>query len=171
MVMAQRKLQYDEQEHYQNEQMRKPYTNRKKSPSKKAHQAQKYGIQNMVLVLFVIAIFGLIGAKTVYTTVVKGAEVRGLEKQIQNLSIESDLLQVQLNKLQSVDRIEKQALAMGMEKPEGTIYIASNLIESEKTAGVEQTQKTAALPVESKTNSVFNNVLMVFTSFFGSTQS
>lgn len=172
MVMAQRKLQYDDPYAYQNEENRdkgEPRV-RKTSPSKKAYQAQKYRIQNMVLMLVVIAIFGLIGAKTVHITVVKEAEVRELEKELQNLNIESDLLQVQVDKLRSVDRIEKVALAMGMEKPEGTIYIASNLVEMEKSVGVEQTQKTAAVPAEGKANSIIANVLKVFTSFFASTQ-
>jgi regulator of replication initiation timing len=122
------------------------------------------------MMLVVIAIFGLIGAKTVHTNVVKGAEIRALEKEIQALSAESDLLQVEVDKLRSVARIEQVALAMGMERPEGTIYIAGSLIQPTKTAGVEQTQKTAAVPVEGKANSIFDNIFRIFTSFFASTQ-
>jgi regulator of replication initiation timing len=102
--------------------------------------------------------------------VVKGAEIRALEKELQALSAENDLLHVEVDKLRSVARIEKVALAMGMERPEGTIYIASSLIQPTKTVGVEQTQKTAAVPDEGKANSVFDNIFRIFTSFFASTQ-
>jgi regulator of replication initiation timing len=120
--------------------------------------------------LVIIGMFGVIGAKTVHTTVVKGAEIRALEKELQALSAENDLLHVEVDKLRSVARIEKVALAMGMERPEGTIYIASSLIQPTKTVGVEQTQKTAAVPDEGKANSVFDNIFRIFTSFFASTQ-
>lgn len=171
MLMAQRKYQYDEPSTFQYAETN--YTTvekRKAAPSKRAAQTQKVRVQSLAMMLVVIAIFGLIGAKTVHTNIVKGAEVRALEKEIQALSAESNLLQVEVDKLRSVARIEQVALAMGMERPEGTIYIASSLIQPTKTVGVEQTQKTAAAPVEGKTNSIFDNIFRIFTSFFASTQ-
>lgn len=173
MLMAQRKLQYEEPFAYQYEEPLEtgmPKARKNPAPSKRTSQLQKLRFRSLVLMLVVIGIFGLIGAKTVHTTVVKGAEIRALEKELQALNIENDLLQVEVDKLRSVARIEKVALAMGMEKPEGTIYIASNLIQPEKEAGVEQTQKTAAVPAEGKANSLFENVFRIFTSFFASTQ-
>ncbi|MGI6450325.1 MAG: septum formation initiator family protein [Desulfitobacteriia bacterium] len=165
MLVAQRKLEYEEPYLYQEEPMvANP------APARRASQAQKARFKSLILMLTVIAIFGLIGAKTVHTTVVKGAEIRALEKELQALAIENDLLQVEVDKLRSVARIEKVALAMGMEKPEGTIYIATNLIQPDQEVGVEQTQKTAAVPTEGKANSLFDNVFKIFTSFFASTQ-
>jgi cell division protein FtsL len=120
--------------------------------------------------LIVIGLFGFIGAKTIHTTIVKGAEVRSLEKDLQTLKAENDMLQVEVDQLASVSRIEKAALAMGMEKPEGTIYVASRVIEPEKETGVKQAQKTAAVPAQDEANSVLDNVLKIFTSFFASTQ-
>lgn len=172
MLMAQRKLQYEEPFAYQYEETLeagKPKA-RKAAPSRKVSRAQKLRFQSLVIMLVVIGIFGVIGAKTVHTTVVKGAEIRFLEKELQALNVENDLLQVEVDKLRSVARIEKVALAMGMEKPAGTIYIASSLIQPEKAVGVEQTQKTAAVPAEGKANSLFDNVFRIFTSFFASTQ-
>jgi regulator of replication initiation timing len=114
--------------------------------------------------------FGIIGAKTVHINIVKGAEIKALESELQALNIERDLLQVEVDRLRSVARIEKAALAMGMEKPEETIYIAEDLIPLEKAAGVDQTQEIAVTPSESETNSVVDKIFHVFTSFFGSTQ-
>lgn len=172
MVMAQRQLQYDEAFSYSYGERidRSMPKTRKTAPAKRNSQSQKYKMQSLAIMLVFITMFGLIGAKTVHTTVVKGAEIRSIEKEIQTLKVENDLLQVEADKLRSVGRIEKVALAMGMEKPEGTIYIASSLISSEKVVGVEQTQKTAAVPVEGSVNSVFDNVFKIFTSFFASTQ-
>jgi cell division protein FtsL len=173
MLMAQRKIQYEEPYVYEDENNSgagRPRARKTAAPSKKISKVQKLRFQSLLIMLVVIGIFGLIGAKTVHTTIVKGAEVNSLEKEIQALRIENDLLQVEADKLRSVARIEKVALAMGMEKPKGTIYIASNLIQAEKAVGVEQNQKTAAVPVEGKANSVFDNVFRIFTSFFASTQ-
>lgn len=171
MIMAQRKNIYEESYAF-------PYetdTNLEKAERKKATPTKKVSkaaarVKGLAVMLVIITIFGVIGAKTVYTNVVKGAEIRALEKEIQALSVETDLLQVEVDKLRSVARIEKVALAMGMEKPEGTLYVASNLIQPTKTSGVDQAQETAAVSVEGKANSVIGNVFRIFTSFFASTQ-
>ncbi len=173
MIMAQRKYQYDEPFDYQyKEHIQQPnmVQSRKATPAKRVSQTQKVRVQSLAVMLIMITLFGLIGAKTVHTNVVKGAEVRALEKELQALSVENDLLQVEVDKLRAVARIEKVALAMGMERPEGKIYISSSLIQPTKTVGVEQTQKTATLPAEGKSNSIFDSVFRIFTSFFASTQ-
>ncbi|NLI90786.1 MAG: septum formation initiator [Peptococcaceae bacterium] len=170
MVMAQRKDLYEELYAYpygENIDVDLP-KRRKTAPVKKRAQAVR--VQSLAMMLVIIGLFGLIGAKTVHTNVVKGAEVRALEKELQALHVENDLLQVEVDKLRSIARIEKAALAMGMERPEGTIYIASNVIQPQKTVGVEQTQKTAAVPDQGKANSMFDNVFKILTSFFASTQ-
>jgi len=170
MLMAQRKLNYNEPfvDLYTEKLVGEP--RRKPAKSKKVSQATKVKVQSLAVMLVVILMFGVIGAKTVHTNVVKGAEIRNLERDLQVLGAENDMLQVEADKLRSVARIENAALAMGMEKPEGTIYIASRLIQPEKAVGVEETQKTAAVPSEGEADSVFDNVLKIFTSFFASTQ-
>lgn len=138
-------------------------------PSKKTNPSRKLKIAVFITMLLVIGLFGIIGALTVHITVVKGAEIKALEKELQTLSTEKDLLQVEADQLRSVARIEKVALAMGMEKPEGTIYVDRSMLASEKTLGVE-TQATAAAPIEGKANSLYKNVFQIFTSFFATTQ-
>ncbi len=171
MLMAERKIQYDEPFVYQDEAPKSPRSKKSKPIAKKTtSQANQKGLQSFVIMLVIIAIFGVIGAKTVHITVVKGAEIRALEKELTALNMENGLLQVEVDKLRSVSRIEQAALAMGMEKPEGTIYMASNIIQPEKELGVENTQMTALAPSEERATSVLDNVFRIFTSFFASTQ-
>jgi len=180
MLMAQRKQEYPE--YYDqilavdinNEKQRSYYPKKATSSSQKTiSQAQKSKLQVLFLALVFIGIFGIIGAKTIEITIVKGAELSALEKEIQALSLENDLLQVEVDKLRSVARIEEVALAMGMERPEGTIYIASDLMTtstSEKNVGVEQNLQTAEVQAEREPDSFLDKVFKVFTSFFASTQ-
>ncbi|HHV64765.1 MAG TPA: septum formation initiator [Peptococcaceae bacterium] len=171
MLVAQKKLDYEEPYYYDEEPIEAGLPKRKKTaPAKRALQAESVKLKSMAMTLAIIAMFGLIGAKTVHITVVKGAELKALEKEIQALEIENNLLQIEVDKLRSVARIEEVALAMGMEKPEGTLYIPDKFIQPEKEVGVEQTQQTAALPSEGKANSLMDSVFKIFTSFFASTQ-
>lgn len=171
MLMAQRNIQYDEPVANQSGNRRNTAQPKAKAVSSgRKTTASSYSIKNLVIMLVIIAVFGFIGAKTVHTTVVKGAEIRALEKELAALNAENGLLQVEVDKLRSVARIEEAALAMGMEKPEGTIYIAHNLIPPQTKIGVEETQTAAAAPIEEKANSLMDNVFQIFTSFFASTQ-
>lgn len=174
MLVAQRKTEYDEpfacQERVSRE-TGKPGASKTRSAGKRAvSKSDKKGIRSFAMMLAMIGIFGLIAANTINITVVKGAEIRALEKEISVLNVENDLLQVEVDKLRSIGRIEQAAIAMGMEKPEGTIYIASDIIQPEKELGVENNQMTAMNPVEEKADSVLDNVFRIFTSFFASTQ-
>jgi cell division protein FtsL len=173
MVMAQRKILDDEFYTYPDEETVRVGLPKQKKAVRVKRRTQAARIQGLIMMLCIIGLFGLIGAMTVHTNVVKGAEVRTLEKELQDLNVENDLLQVQVDKLSSISRIEKVALAMGMERPEGTLYIASNTIQPQKTVGVEQTQKTAAVaaaPAKGQADSAFDNVFKILTSFFASTQ-
>ncbi|NLL51948.1 MAG: septum formation initiator [Peptococcaceae bacterium] len=179
MIMAQRKLDYNEPLTYENQDYAYPYQDeydlvtyrRKPEQVRNVSRRNKLKFQSLAVMLIVIGLFGFIGAKTVHTTIVKGAEIRSLEKDLQILKAENDMLQVEVDSLASVARIEKAALAMGMEKPEGTIYVASAMLQPEKEVGVEQQiQKTAATTAQEETNSVLGNVFKIFTSFFASTQ-
>ncbi len=171
MLMAERKIQYDEPFVYQDNAHRDPRSSKGRPIAKKiVSQANQKGIRSFVIMLIIIGMFGVIGAKTVHITVVKGAEIRALEKELTALNMENGLLQVEVDKLGSVGRIEQAALAMGMEKPEGTIYMASNIVQPKKELGVENKQMTAMAPGEERATSVLDNVFRIFTSFFASTQ-
>jgi|GEM_PF-622404 len=177
MIAAQRNLDYynplpseNENYAYQDDQTFDAYR-RKPEQVRKVSRRSKLQFQTLVVMLIVIGLFGFIGAQTIHTTIVKGAEIKALEKELQILKAENDMLQVEVDQLASVARIEKAALAMGMEKPEGTIYVASGVLQpAEEEVGVEQTQKTASMPAQDETNSVLKDVFKIFTSFFASTQ-
>lgn len=181
MLMAQRKFEYGGSNAYQSfseEEFWSPQANqskktktktRKTAASPKGRSSAAIGIKTLCIMITVIAFFGLIGAKTVHTTVVKGAELKALQKEIDTLNTENSMLQIEKDRLSSVSRIEKAALAMGMEKPQGTIFIASNLIAPANIAGVENTQQNMATPAQETTNSIAS-VFKAFTSFFAITQ-
>ncbi|ADY55003.1 Septum formation initiator [Syntrophobotulus glycolicus DSM 8271] len=173
MLMAQRKFEYSTPNEYQSypEELFDLRPNRtkkiKSAPKKKASTA--IGLKSLCMMITVVTIFGLIGAKTIHTTVVKGAELKAIQKEIDTLSAENTMLQIEKDKLSSVSRIEKAALAMGMEKPQGTIFIASNLIKPANTAGVENTQQNIATPAPEAPNTLAS-IFKAFTSFFAITQ-
>lgn len=171
MVMAQQKSGYES--NIVNNNYSREYNSQASMKNRRNSSRRKTAnrVVSITLLVLIMSVFGLIGAKTVHTTVVKKAEIRLLERELENLAIENDLLQVEVDKLRSIGRIEKAALAMGMEKPEGTIYVASNLITPENSKGVENTQPDPVVPQErEKADSMIASVTKIFTSFFASTQ-
>lgn len=181
MLMAQRKFEYGGSNAYQSISEEEFWSPRAKQSKKVKNTTRKnvavsekkasaaIGMKTLCIMITVIALFGLIGAKTVHTTVVKGAELKALQKEIDTLSTENSMLQIEKDRLSSVSRIEKAALAMGMEKPQGTIFIASNLIAPANTAGVDNAQQNIAIPAQESTHSIAS-VFKAFTSFFAITQ-
>ena len=130
--------------------------------------------QSILLLTVVIALMASLAAATIQLTVVQGAEVRGLEKEIAGLKIRKSQLQMEVDQLRAVSRIESEALAMGMEKPIGTVYVASalpSIIDIQNAT--QQVPKTIAPPIP-ETKSVIMDKIKVyakmFTSFFASTQ-
>ena len=121
----------------------------------------------LVLGLAVIAAAAL-ATETINLTVVKGAQIRSMQKEITALKANNNLLQVQVDKLRSVSRIENAAIAMGMEKPAGTVYVAGTLPVAKNQTGVVPTQTAPQNVVEEP--STLKQISQKFTSFFASTQ-
>lgn len=163
MVVAQEKLEWQQPL----DELPRP----KKQPvrRKKAHSHWK-----SVLVLGVIfAMAAGLAVETINLTVVKGAQIRAMEKEITALTAGNHLLQAQADKLRSVSRIESEAIAMGMEKPSGTVYVAGALPAADSQSGTVPTQ-TAMQPASEQPSteqtSIFKQISQKFTSFFASTQ-
>lgn len=159
MVVAQETIEWQEpltQTHVQ----RNPRTTKK---GKKYHK-----IKCIMALACVVGLTGAIGAETIQLTVVKGAQVRSLEKEISDIKMKNDLLQMEADKLRAVGRIESVALSMGMEKPTGKVYMAGAVpaVKSQKGAPTTQAldQPTEANP------STLQQFSHIFTSFFASTQ-
>lgn len=135
-------------------------------PAKKGAQFAKG--KSILLLALIVGLTGSIAAATIQLTVVQGAEMRNLEKEISTIKVRKNLLQMEADKLRAVSRIESAALAMGMEKPAGTVYVAGSLpaLKDQKVAPSTQTatQATEVKPTALKQFS------QMFTSFFASTQ-
>ncbi|MDR3600651.1 MAG: septum formation initiator [Desulfosporosinus sp.] len=134
-----------------------------------ARKRKRYTKRKSILVLaFIVGVTGAIGAETIQLTVVQGAQVQSLEKEISSIKAQKDLLQMEADKLRAVGRIESAALAMGMVKPTGVVYVAGVAPAVENQKGAPPTQ-AATQPTEAKPTAV-NQFLQKFTSFFASTQ-
>jgi cell division protein FtsL len=137
--------------------------------SRSPKRGKRYGKgKSIMLLALVVGLTGAIGAETVQLTVVKGAQVRSLEKEISEIKAQNDLLQMEADKLRAVGRIESAALSLGMEKPAGIVYVAGAVpaVKDQKGSPSSQveTQPTQAKP------SALIQFLQKFTSFFASTQ-
>lgn len=142
------------------------------TPTKRSPQPRRgrgYSKIKSIMVLgLIVGITGAIGAETIHLTVVQGAQVRALENDISAIKTRNDLLKVEVDKLRSVSRIESEALAMGMEKPTGKVYMAGLVPEAKNQTGAPTTQPENQA-VETKT-SALQQFSRKFTSFFASTQ-
>jgi cell division protein FtsL len=135
-------------------------------PARKGSQFAK-GKSILVLAL-IVGLTGAIGSTTIQLTVVKGAEVRTLEKEISTIKARKDLLQMEADKLRAVGRIESAALAMGMEKPAGIVYV-SGAVSSVNNQTVAPSNQAATQTSEVKATAL-QQFSEMFTSFFASTQ-
>ncbi|KLU60451.1 cell division protein FtsL [Peptococcaceae bacterium CEB3] len=129
--------------------------------------------RSVLALALAVGIFGAICADTIQLTVVKGAEIRSLEKDISTAKAQNDLLQVQVDKLRSVGRIESAALAMGMVQPSGTVYVAGNLPAVKKSS--QATAPKVAGPragsaQEAPKQSALHQLAQIFTGLFASAQ-
>jgi cell division protein FtsL len=158
LVVAQEKIMYQEPVVRSEERIRRTVKKRKR------HSHHK----SILMLVLIVGLTGAIGAETIQLTVVKGAQVRALEKDISSLKEQRDILQLEADKLRSVSRIESVAMSMGMEKPAGRVYMAGTIsaVKNQKgTLTPEATTQTAeAKPTPLHQFSKF------FTSFFASTQ-
>ena len=159
MVVAQEKIEWQEP-------LRQESRERSPRPRRKGKRFAKG--KSVLLLAVIVGLTGAIGATTIHLTVVEGAEVRTLEKEISSIETRKDLLQMEADKLRSVSRIENEALAMGMEKPAGIVYLAGAVpsVSNQKVAPSTQasTQPTAVKPT------ALQQFSQIFTSFFASTQ-
>ncbi|WP_407314713.1 septum formation initiator [Desulfosporosinus sp. SB140] len=135
--MAQEKMMYQEPVD-----LRSNERNQRIVGKRKRHS---YG-KSIMLLAFIVGLTGAIGAETIQLTVVKGAQVRALEKEISTLKEQKDLLQLEADKLRAVGRIESVALSMGMEKPAGTVYMAGTISEAKNQTGSAVKNQTGTLP-------------------------
>ena len=159
MVVAQEKTMWQEQ--------LKQKSGERNSRTTKKRKRYAKGKSILVLV-FIVGLTGAIGAETIQLTVVQGAQVRALEKEISAIKAQKDLLQMQADKLRAVSRIESVALSMGMEKPAGVVYMAGVVPAAENKKGTPSTQ-AATQPTEAKPTAL-HQFSQRFTSFFASTQ-
>jgi cell division protein FtsL len=97
---------------------------------------QKARIRAFVTALIIIAAFGGLALKAAHVHLVKGTQIRILQEDIEKLKLENSGLQRDIDSLSSLRQIEQAALAMGMEKPEGTIYVDKSLLPAKAQAGM-----------------------------------
>lgn len=159
MVVAQEKIDWQESS------TQNPIT----GISRLTKRRRQYAKGKSILVLaFIVGMTGAIGVETIQLTVVKGAQVRSLEKDIAAIKAQNDLLQMEADKLRAVSRIESEALAMGMEKPAGIVYVAGTVPAVKNQKGAPSTP-AATKANEAKTTAL-HQISQLFTSFFASTQ-
>ena len=159
MVVAQEKVEWQEP-------LKQKYRERNPRPVRKTGHYAKG--KSILVLAFIVGLTGAIGAATIQLTVVQGAEVRTLEKEISTIKARKDLLQMEADKLRAPSRIESAALAMGMEKPTGTVYVAGAVpsVNNQKVApSTQATTQTAEVKP-----TVLKQFSQIFTSFFASTQ-
>lgn len=158
LVLAQEKIEWEQ-----------PIEKKPRKAKKPVHREKPRSHWKSVLILsLVVAVATVFAAETINLTVVKGAQIRATQKEIADLKANNDLLQAQVDKLRSVSRIESAALAMGMEKPAGTVYVAGTLPVAKTEMGVQSTPAKAEEVV--KEPSALEQISQKFTSFFASTQ-
>ena len=135
-------------------------------------RGKRYAKGKSILVLaLIVGVTGAIGAETIQLTVVQGAQVRALEKEIAEIKAQNNLLQMDADKLRAVGRIESVALSMGMEKPAGVVYVAGTVpaVKNDKGDPSSQATKKPIIEAEAKPTAL-HQFSQRFTSFFASTQ-
>lgn len=159
MVVAQEKIEWLEPL------IQKPRS-RNPQPARSGKRFAK--LKSILVLALIVGLTGAIGAATIQLTVVQGAQVRTLEKEISTIKARKDLLQMEADKLRAVGRIESAALAMGMEKPAGIVYVAGSVptIKNQTVSPLTQ----AATQTPGVKNTALQQFSQMFTSFFASTQ-
>lgn len=161
MIVAQEKLEWQQ-----------PLDELPRSPQKMIRRKKAHSRWKSILALgLTFSMAAVLAVQTINITVVKGAQIRAMEKEITELEANNNLLQVQVDKLRSVSRIESEALAMGMQKPTGTVYVAGTMpIKSQTGAVPTQTASQTASQTATEEPSFLKQISQKFTSFFASTQ-
>lgn len=162
MVVAQEKIEWQEP-------LAQKSRERNPRPSRRRKQFSKG--KSILVLAFIVGLTGSFAAATVQLTVVQGAAVHNLEKEISTIKAQKNLLQMEAYKLRAVGRIESEALAMGMEKPSGVVYVAgaAGAVTSVNNQKVAPFTQVAEKPTEVKPTAL-QQFSQKFTSFFASTQ-
>lgn len=158
MVVVQEKIEWQQ-----------PVTQKSLDRKPRTRKSKKFAKAKSILALtFIVGLTGSIGAATIQLTVVQGAEVRTLETEISAIKSHKNLLQMEVDKLLAPSRIENAALAMGMVKPAGTVYVSSAVpsVINEKVAPLTP----AATQISEVEPTALKQFSRIFTSFFASTQ-
>jgi len=159
MVVAQEKIEWQEP-------LKQKSREKNPRPTKKGKQFAKG--KSILVLAFIVGLAGSIGAATIQLTVVQGAQVRTLEKDISTIKAQKNLLEMDAYKLRAPGRIESAALAMGMEKPAGIVYVPG-AVPSVNNQKVAPPTQVATQPAEGKPTAL-QQFSQLFTSFFASTQ-
>ncbi len=160
MVVAQEKLELE---------LERSIPESPRSKRRVASRPKQQGkFKGILMVLLLSGVMGAVGVASVHITVVQNDQVKALQKEIRDIKQNNDLLQVEVDKLRSVSRIEKEATAMGMVKPSGTVYVAGNLSPVQNETGDAQSQ-AASQPAEKKA-SPFQEIAQFFSNFFALAQ-
>ena len=159
MVVAQEKMEWQQPLKQKSEQ-RKPQLKRRRKRFAKG--------KSILLLAFIVGVTGAIGAETIQLTVVQGAQVRAAQKEISTIKAQNDLLKVEADKLRSVSRLESAAIAMGMVKPAGVVYVTGAVPTAKNQKGAPSAQ-VATQTTEAKPT-MLHQFSQIFTSFFASTQ-
>lgn len=159
MVVAQEKIDRQQPLKQKNEQ-RKPQLKKRRKRFAKG--------KSILVLAFVVGVTAAIGAETIQLTVVQGAQVLAVEKEISTIKAQNDLLQLEADKLRAVSRIESVAKSMGMEKPAGVVYVTGAVPGVKNQMGAPSAQ-VATQATEAKPT-ILHQFSQIFTSFFASTQ-
>lgn len=158
MVLAQEKIEWQQ-----------PTEEKPRQSKKHIHRKKPRSHWKSVLVLgLAVTVAAAFAAETINLTVVKGAQIRAIQKEITTLEANNNLLQAQVDKLRSVTRIESVGISMGMQKPAGTVYVAGTLPVANNQTDAEPTQTVPQQVAEEP--STLKQISEKFTSFFASTQ-
>jgi len=167
LVLAREKVNWQQVLEEPRTQQEPPRSKRTAKPRQRPNTKPVKQFFGLFVALFITAV---IGAQTVNLTVVKGAHIRELREEVEALKQQNEQLSLEVEKLRSITRIEKEALAMGMVKPEGTVYVAGALPEIRSQAGTSAPRVASSQPAEPQTESFLKKISQKFTSFFASTQ-
>lgn len=139
-----------------------PYVRRK--PRRRAVGSSVALLCYVIALLAVSFTAGAISAKTVYIE----RQTSELSESLDRLRETNELLQIEINQLSSVERIEQAALDLGMVRPVNKMYIDDVLFTAPETASVpdEEAALPEAAPETAAVSGPVGGMLRLFTGFF-----
>ncbi|MDR1604954.1 MAG: cell division protein FtsL [Gracilibacteraceae bacterium] len=132
---------------------------------KKRRQASFHlSVGAVVFALFTFLAIGAICATAIHAEYLN-REAEQLEKELSNLRDANDMLQIEADRLSSVERIEQAALALGMVRPANKMYVASDLLTPVDRAETADTQ--SAPPEAAEAEVSYGAALRALETFAG----